>query len=165
LFSPLGSGYTECCSDRTGYKQSTEGGSYPSHPFWIARLQIFCLEPIGQERWPADSSVANWTRGVACPVMKFVSEQLAQFSRRGNRKRRDSSRDEILQEDQCEGPHKLQTEDLKPRKPERMRRIRATFSALSVTSTVTIALSVTRTQRRGSIFAGATIVSSIHPQP
>ncbi|GAB2265506.1 hypothetical protein Dimus_000556, partial [Dionaea muscipula] len=30
--------------------------------------------------------------GAACPVMKFVNEQMAQFSKRGNRKRRDSSR-------------------------------------------------------------------------
>ncbi|GAB2281543.1 hypothetical protein Dimus_016125 [Dionaea muscipula] len=31
-------------------------------------------------------------QGAACPVMTFVTEQMAQFSRRGNRKRRDSSR-------------------------------------------------------------------------
>ncbi|GAB2279215.1 hypothetical protein Dimus_013865, partial [Dionaea muscipula] len=32
--------------------------------------------------------------GAACPVIMFVNEQMAQFSRRGNRKRQD------LQEDQ-----------------------------------------------------------------
>ncbi|GAB2280042.1 hypothetical protein Dimus_014680 [Dionaea muscipula] len=31
-------------------------------------------------------------QGAACPVMTFVTDQMAQFSRRGNRKRRDSSR-------------------------------------------------------------------------
>ncbi|GAB2285456.1 hypothetical protein Dimus_019905 [Dionaea muscipula] len=30
--------------------------------------------------------------GAACPVMKHVNEQMVQFSRRGNRKRQDSSR-------------------------------------------------------------------------
>ncbi|GAB2283189.1 hypothetical protein Dimus_017717 [Dionaea muscipula] len=37
-------------------------------------------------------------QGAACPVMKFVKEQMAQFSRRGNRKRRDSSRGQMRQD-------------------------------------------------------------------
>ncbi|GAB2301057.1 hypothetical protein Dimus_035093 [Dionaea muscipula] len=36
--------------------------------------------------------------GAACPVMTFVNEQMAQFSRRGNRKRRDSSRGPMRQD-------------------------------------------------------------------
>ncbi|GAB2272903.1 hypothetical protein Dimus_007720 [Dionaea muscipula] len=42
-------------------------------------------------------------QGAACPVMTFVTEQMAQFSRRGNRKRRDSSR-RPTREDQTMSP-------------------------------------------------------------